>query len=227
MDGYFDNPEATAERYKTAGTTPRSRTFDADGYLSIVGRAACVIRSGGETISPVEIEQVLASHPTSRRSRSWAFRREVGRDRDRVRRRARPGPRAPDVDALRAWCANASRRSSIPGASLCFDALPRTPPPARCSAPSSSNASTPNGRRRAEASARFAHASARPSRRRGRGGLRAGAERFGFETLRQLGPFFTPRTTGVDALHVNAYRCAERGSTPRSAQSARNGSALR
>ena len=51
-------------RCATAGTTRAiSARSTPTGYLSIVGRARDVIRSGGETISPVEVEQVLAAHP--------------------------------------------------------------------------------------------------------------------------------------------------------------------
>ena len=37
--------------------------MDDDGYLSIVGRAGDVIRTGGEGVSPAEVELVLAEHP--------------------------------------------------------------------------------------------------------------------------------------------------------------------
>ncbi len=64
MDGYFDDADATADALRDGWYhTGDLGAFDADGYLSIVGRARDVIRSGGETISPVEIEQVLTAHP--------------------------------------------------------------------------------------------------------------------------------------------------------------------
>lgn len=37
--------------------------FDADGFLYIVGRGKDVIKRGGETIAPAEIEDVLVGHP--------------------------------------------------------------------------------------------------------------------------------------------------------------------
>jgi len=36
---------------------------DDEGYLSIVGRVRDVIRTGGETVAPGEVERVLAEHP--------------------------------------------------------------------------------------------------------------------------------------------------------------------
>jgi acyl-CoA synthetase (AMP-forming)/AMP-acid ligase II len=64
FDGYFDDPEATAEVlvdgwYRTGDLAD----VDEDGYLSIVGRAHDVIRTGGETVAPAEVELVLADHP--------------------------------------------------------------------------------------------------------------------------------------------------------------------
>jgi len=39
-------------------------TIDPDGYLRILGRRDDMIRRGGVNVSPVEIEAVLASHPS-------------------------------------------------------------------------------------------------------------------------------------------------------------------
>ena len=65
MDGYFDDPEATREAlvdgwYRTGDLG----ALDDDGYVSIVGRARDVIRTGGETVAPPEVEAVLGSHPS-------------------------------------------------------------------------------------------------------------------------------------------------------------------
>lgn len=64
FDGYFDDPEATAAAlvdgwYRTGDLAE----LDADGYVTIVGRARTVIRSGGESVAPSEVEAVLATHP--------------------------------------------------------------------------------------------------------------------------------------------------------------------
>jgi len=41
-------------------------TIDADGYMHITDRSKDVIKSGGEWISSIEIENVAVSHPPSR-----------------------------------------------------------------------------------------------------------------------------------------------------------------
>jgi acyl-CoA synthetase (AMP-forming)/AMP-acid ligase II len=70
MDGYFDDPEATAAALAPLdpGGPSWYRTgdlgvLDDEGYLSIVGRARDVLRTGGETVAPGEVEAVLSEHP--------------------------------------------------------------------------------------------------------------------------------------------------------------------
>jgi len=64
MDGYFEAPEATAEALQGGWYhTGDLGALDDEGYLSIVGRARDVLRTGGETVAPGEVEEVLAAHP--------------------------------------------------------------------------------------------------------------------------------------------------------------------
>ncbi len=64
FDGYFDDPAATAavmgDGWFATGDLAEA---DAEGYLSIVGRARDVIRTGGESVVPREVEEALAGHP--------------------------------------------------------------------------------------------------------------------------------------------------------------------
>ncbi len=64
MDGYFEQPEATADALRDGWYhTGDLGALDDEGYLSIVGRARDVLRTGGETVSPTEVEAVLVTHP--------------------------------------------------------------------------------------------------------------------------------------------------------------------
>ncbi|MBA7670789.1 Long-chain-fatty-acid--CoA ligase FadD13 [subsurface metagenome] len=64
MKQYYKNPEKTAETIKNGwlrtGDLVRE---DDEGFIYIVDRKKDVIVSGGENIYPVEIEEVLQSHP--------------------------------------------------------------------------------------------------------------------------------------------------------------------
>lgn len=65
MAGYLDDPEATAEATWEGDwfRTGDLAVVHDDGYVEIRDRAKDVIVSGGENISSVEVERVLARHP--------------------------------------------------------------------------------------------------------------------------------------------------------------------
>jgi amino acid adenylation domain-containing protein len=68
MVGYWNQPELTAEMLVPGPTPGESMlntrdafTSDEDGFLYFVGRTDDIIKSGGQKVSPVEIENVLYS----------------------------------------------------------------------------------------------------------------------------------------------------------------------
>ena len=64
MNGYFRDPEATAEALEGGWFhTGDLGVQDDEGYFSIVGRAGDVIRTGGEAVAPVEVDLVLQTAP--------------------------------------------------------------------------------------------------------------------------------------------------------------------
>ncbi len=64
MDGYFENPEATADALRHGWYhTGDLGVLDDEGYLIVSGRLRDIIRSGGESISPAEVEAALAGLP--------------------------------------------------------------------------------------------------------------------------------------------------------------------
>ena len=126
MDGYFDDPEATAEAladgwYRTGDVG----AFDEEGYLSIVGRVRDIVRTGGESVAPTEVEQALADHPGVREvavvgipDPAWG---EV------VCAVVVPNPGAEiDLEGLQAHCAPRLARFKRPRRLELADALPRT-----------------------------------------------------------------------------------------------------
>ncbi len=63
MRGYWRNPEETARTIRDGWVhTGDLGVFDPEGFMSVVGRRKEVIRSGGESIFPSEIERVLLAH---------------------------------------------------------------------------------------------------------------------------------------------------------------------
>jgi len=64
MDGYFEDPDASAGALENGWyRTGDLGALDEEGYLSITGRLREVIRTGGETVSPSEVERALAGCP--------------------------------------------------------------------------------------------------------------------------------------------------------------------
>ncbi|TVQ55741.1 MAG: AMP-binding protein [Rhodobacteraceae bacterium] len=65
MQGYWDEPEKTAEAIDAEGWmhTGDLAAIDAEGYCNIVGRVKDMLIRGGENVYPREIEEHLYAHP--------------------------------------------------------------------------------------------------------------------------------------------------------------------
>jgi acyl-CoA synthetase (AMP-forming)/AMP-acid ligase II len=62
--GYYRNPEATAESFRGGWFyTGDLGYFDEEGFLYVVGRKKDMIKSGGISVYPDEIESILYNHP--------------------------------------------------------------------------------------------------------------------------------------------------------------------
>ncbi|MFC2122148.1 long-chain-fatty-acid--CoA ligase [Bacteroidota bacterium] len=65
MKGYWRMPQATEEALRDGYLhTGDLATIDEDGYMYMVGRKKDLIVSGGNTIYPAEIEEVIYQHPS-------------------------------------------------------------------------------------------------------------------------------------------------------------------
>ncbi len=63
-EGYYKNPEATHASFRDGWFyTGDLGYFDEEGYLFVAGRKKDMVKSGGISIYPLEIESVLYSHP--------------------------------------------------------------------------------------------------------------------------------------------------------------------
>jgi acyl-CoA synthetase (AMP-forming)/AMP-acid ligase II len=61
---YVNQPEETAARFRDGWFhTGDLATWDAEGFVTIVGRGDDMLISGGENVHPVQVEEVLNEHP--------------------------------------------------------------------------------------------------------------------------------------------------------------------
>ena len=65
LAGYYKNEEATAEALDDQGyfKTGDLGYFDEDGYFYFRGRLKEMLKTGGLNVSPIEVEEVLRTHP--------------------------------------------------------------------------------------------------------------------------------------------------------------------
>ncbi|KAA8571686.1 hypothetical protein EYC84_001670 [Monilinia fructicola] len=73
--GYLNNEKANKESFTKEGffRTGDQGKMDKDGYVFITGRIKELINKGGEKISPIELDNVLARHPAISEAVSFAI----------------------------------------------------------------------------------------------------------------------------------------------------------
>ncbi|HZU80000.1 MAG TPA: class I adenylate-forming enzyme family protein, partial [Acidimicrobiales bacterium] len=127
FDGYLDDEVASAAALADGWFhTGDLGEIDDEGYLRIVGRTGELIRTGGESVSPSEVEAVLRRHPlvadvavVGVPDSTWG---EV------VCAVIVPvGPAAPTVDEIRDHCRSQLAGFKHPRRLEMVDAIPRTP----------------------------------------------------------------------------------------------------
>lgn len=132
MQGYWNNPEATARRLRP-GPEPGEMVLhtgdicrlDAEGFLYFVSRSDDILKVKGEKVAPAEIEAVLGRHP------DVALAAVIGEPDPLLGRRivAFVEPRAghaPTTKSLRAWCAAHLESHMRPARYQILDRMPRS-----------------------------------------------------------------------------------------------------
>jgi acyl-CoA synthetase (AMP-forming)/AMP-acid ligase II len=127
MDGYFDAPEATAETLRGGWYhTGDVGGLDAEGYLSIVGRTRDLLRTGGESFAPSELETVLQTHAAVAEVAVVGLPDPEWGERVCAVVVAKSGG-APTLGALQAHCEGRLASYKKPRRLVVVEALPRTP----------------------------------------------------------------------------------------------------
>jgi fatty-acyl-CoA synthase len=125
MLGYYNNSEATAEAF--AGGWFHSgdlAVVHPDGYIELRDRIKDIVISGGENISSIEVEKLLADHPAVAEAAIVAVPDEKWGEAPKAYVGLKPGAQATAADLI-AWCRERLAHFKCPR-EVEFGALPRT-----------------------------------------------------------------------------------------------------
>jgi acyl-CoA synthetase (AMP-forming)/AMP-acid ligase II len=127
VSGYFEDAEASAAAVEKDGWfhTGDVATIDPDGYMQIIDRRKDVIKSGGEWISSIELENATVAHDDIAEAAVIAVPHPRWSERPLLIVALRAG-RRPDRDDLLAFLANRFPRWMLPDDVVILDELPHT-----------------------------------------------------------------------------------------------------
>jgi acyl-CoA synthetase (AMP-forming)/AMP-acid ligase II len=128
MLGYLDDPRATAEAVDADGWlhTGDVGHLDDEKYLTVTGRIKEVFQTGGFNVYPVEVEQLLATHPMIAEAAVIGVPDERLGEVGHAFVIPRPG-RAPDPAEVIAFARERLANFKVPRAVTVVAELPRTP----------------------------------------------------------------------------------------------------
>jgi len=123
---YFRNP-AEADKFTMDGwfRTGDVVTIDPEGYVRITDRSKDLIKSGGEWISSVDVENALMGHPAVKEAAVVAVPHEKWSERPVACVVFKDGAKASDEE-LRAWLEPRFARFWLPDAFVFLQQIPRT-----------------------------------------------------------------------------------------------------
>ena len=127
VSGYFEDAEATAAAVEPDGWfhTGDVAAIDPDGYMRITDRRKDVIKSGGEWISSIDLENAAMAHDDVAEAAVIAIPHPRWAERPLLIVTPRPG-RRPERDALIALLAEHFPRWMLPDDVVVLDELPHT-----------------------------------------------------------------------------------------------------
>ena len=125
--GYLGNPAANAASFTNGWfRTGDQGHLDADGYLFLTGRLKEIINRGGEKIAPLEIDELLTSHPAVAQAVTFAVPHPTLGEEVAAAVVLRPGAHA-TAGELRESVATRVAYFKVPRQVVFLDALPKGP----------------------------------------------------------------------------------------------------
>jgi fatty-acyl-CoA synthase len=126
VDSYYEAPDQ-AHRWSSDGwfRTGDIATMDQDGYVKIVDRAKDLVKSGGEWISSVDLENTLMGHPAVKEACVVGIAHPKWQERPLAAVVLKEGAQA-TPEELREFLAKSFAKWQLPDAFVFLDAIPRT-----------------------------------------------------------------------------------------------------
>ncbi|KAF2491110.1 acetyl-CoA synthetase-like protein [Lophium mytilinum] len=125
--GYLNNPEANKTSFTKGGffRTGDQGKQDEDGYVIITGRIKELINKGGEKISPIELDNVIAQHPAVAEAVSFALEDEMFGQDVGIAVVLKDGKKL-SGDELKKWMADKVAKFKLPKKVFFTDLMPKT-----------------------------------------------------------------------------------------------------
>jgi len=125
--GYLNNPSANASSFTKSGffRTGDQGKQDADGYVIITGRIKELINKGGEKISPIELDNVIAQHPAVSEAVSFALEDEMYGQDVGVSVVVKEGQKLTGGE-LKSWMTDRVAKFKLPKQIFFTDVMPKT-----------------------------------------------------------------------------------------------------
>ncbi|MCJ1374700.1 hypothetical protein MMC20_005932 [Loxospora ochrophaea] len=125
--GYLNNPEANKSSFTKDGffRTGDQGKQDNDGYVIITGRIKELINKGGEKISPIELDNVVAQNPSVGEAVSFAIADDMYGQEVGLAVVLKDGKKTTQ-DELRVWIAEKVAKFKVPKKIYFTDTMPKT-----------------------------------------------------------------------------------------------------
>jgi acyl-CoA synthetase (AMP-forming)/AMP-acid ligase II len=126
-DGYFRNQAATDAAFRNGWYHTGDRgALDDEGYLYVTGRLKDIIRSGGETVSPTDVELALAGCPGIAEVAVVGIPDATWGEIVCAAVVAAPGASPPTLESIRAYCGGRLASYKHPRRLEFIESIPRT-----------------------------------------------------------------------------------------------------
>ena len=125
--GYLNNPSANASSFTSSGffRTGDQGQMDAESYVRITGRIKELINKGGEKISPVEIDNIVAQHSAVAEAVSFAIDDEMYGQDVGIAVVLKEGEKA-DAEDVKKWVAEKAAKFKVPKKVYFTEVMPKT-----------------------------------------------------------------------------------------------------